>query len=140
MRYEVHESPSVDGAEKISFFVWDNIAEETSGTWSHNREDVDKQVKALNIEYIAEIDPSVTTRSFEIDDESPGRDDEWRAYWDQSRSGTPTTLVVALRPKIVLSWADLAAANDAETMEEIALIGPGEFTILGQCDEIRRVQ
>lgn len=40
---------------------------------------------------------------------------------------------------IVLTWDDLAAANEPETMAEIALLAVGERTILGQCDPIERL-
>lgn len=43
-------------------------------------------------------------------------------------------------PKMVtLTWDDLAAVNDPEVMEDIALLQVGEKTILGMCDPIERV-
>lgn len=40
---------------------------------------------------------------------------------------------------VVLTWADLAAANDHDTMIEIARIGEREHTVLGMCSPIERV-
>jgi hypothetical protein len=41
--------------------------------------------------------------------------------------------------QVVVSYAELAAVNDPETMAEIADLAVGESTILGQCDPIKRL-
>jgi hypothetical protein len=38
-----------------------------------------------------------------------------------------------------MTYTELAAVNDPETMAEIAAIVVGESTILGQCDPIERL-
>jgi hypothetical protein len=38
-----------------------------------------------------------------------------------------------------VSWDELAAVNDPETMEAIADIALNEDTILGMCDRIKRI-
>lgn len=38
-----------------------------------------------------------------------------------------------------VTWDDLAAVNDPETMEAIADIALDEDTILGMCDRIKRI-
>lgn len=40
---------------------------------------------------------------------------------------------------VTVSWDDLAAVNDPEVMEEIALLEVGQATVLGMCDPIERV-
>jgi hypothetical protein len=40
---------------------------------------------------------------------------------------------------VVMTYTELAAVNDPETMAEIAAIVVGESTILGQCDPIERL-
>lgn len=47
-------------------------------------------------------------------------------------------IMVSGEPAVV-SWSDLALANSMETMDEIAVLGPGESTVLGQCDSIMRL-
>jgi hypothetical protein len=65
---------------------------------------------------------SRTSRTYRVQDESaPVSDDPFKG------------------PMIVLTWDDLAAANEPETMAEIALLAVGERTILGQCDPIERL-
>lgn len=39
----------------------------------------------------------------------------------------------------VATWAELEEANEPETMDEIARLGVGESTTLGQCDQIERL-
>lgn len=39
-----------------------------------------------------------------------------------------------------VTWAELAAVNEADTMAEVFALGVGESTTLGQCDRIRRVR
>ena len=63
-------------------------------------------------------------RTYRIGDESPERDAERLAGG---------------RPTCVVTWAELRAANEDETMDEIALLAVGESTILGMCDEIERL-
>ena len=38
-----------------------------------------------------------------------------------------------------VTWAELAEANEPETMDEIADLAVGETRIFGQCDEVTRV-
>lgn len=40
---------------------------------------------------------------------------------------------------VSVTWADLASANDAETMDEIGTLEIGESAIIGQCDLIIRI-
>ena len=53
-----------------------------------------------------------------------------RCYLIDDADGVPLAHAV--------TWAELAAVNDPDVMDDIADIGPGEETILGQCDRIRR--
>lgn len=63
-------------------------------------------------------------RTYQIQDEAPERDAEWR------HGGIPTRVV---------TWNELVEANDPDTMEEISQLKVGESTILGQCDPITRL-
>lgn len=56
----------------------------------------------------------------------------WYMIGDEE-SDVPGTMVV-------VSWEELAEANNADTMEEIALLAEGERTVLGMCDPIERLQ
>lgn len=59
--------------------------------------------------------------------------DDARALQHQEVLGEVATKMVEV------SWEELEAVNDPETMEEIALLKVGEKTILGMCDPIERV-
>lgn len=77
--------------------------------------------------------PDLSGRTFEISDERPERDPEWvrlpRALWAD----------LDHCPKVVVTWNELAQANDPETMTEIAQLAVGEETTLGMNDPIRRI-
>lgn len=68
-----------------------------------------------------------------VADEHPGRDAEWLALPEADRYNLDRC------PSIVLTRDELAAVNEPETMEEIDALRPGQSTILGQCDPIRRL-
>lgn len=63
-------------------------------------------------------------RTYQIDDQSPERDDEWRS------GGHPLK---------VITWDELAEVNEPETMAEIDTLEVGDQTVLGQCDPIVRL-
>lgn len=55
--------------------------------------------------------------------------DPRRYLIDPEGKGTPCTPV---------TWDELAAVNEPETMEEIATLAVGQETVLGMADPIRR--
>ena len=72
-------------------------------------------------------------RTYRVADCAPERDPEWRALPSEAYTDLDRC------PSVVLTWDELAAVNDQETMSEIDGIAVGERTILGQCDPIERV-
>ncbi len=71
-------------------------------------------------------------RTYRIVDETgtgPITDERWWAV----AAGTPAPSVC------VVTWAELAEVNEAETMDEIARLAVGQRTVLGMCDPIERV-
>ena len=80
-------------------------------------------------------DPGIGARTFRVLDQREEADGAPVNAADRAWCSPSTTP----RPTIVLSWFELLAVNEPETMMEIVELAVGERTILGMCDPIERV-